>query len=114
MGTKLNPGKYDCYANAEPDEPMFVLLGRDPSAALLVRLWALIRHRNVERPDTREAEKVAEALHCANTMDDYPKTRTPLDQALVEKLLIAVTEGMNEHPEDFDHACDCVLCRSYE
>ena len=26
MGTKNNPGKFDCYANAKPDEPLFVLL----------------------------------------------------------------------------------------
>lgn len=32
MGTKNNPGAFDCYANAEPDEPMFVLLGRDKHA----------------------------------------------------------------------------------
>jgi hypothetical protein len=29
MGTKNQPGKFDtCYANADPDEPMFVLLGK--------------------------------------------------------------------------------------
>lgn len=38
MGTKNNPGRYDCYANAEPDEPMFVLLGHDRHAATLVRI----------------------------------------------------------------------------
>lgn len=38
MGTKNNPGTFDCYANAAPDEPMFVLLGRDKHAPLLVRL----------------------------------------------------------------------------
>ena len=43
MGTKNNPGKFDCYENAEPDEPMFVLLGRDPLAAHLVSLWSKIR-----------------------------------------------------------------------
>ena len=26
MGTKNNPGKWDCYANAEPDEPMIKLV----------------------------------------------------------------------------------------
>ncbi|HAW11807.1 MAG TPA: aspartate decarboxylase, partial [Chloroflexi bacterium] len=31
MGTKNNPGKFDCYDDAHPDEPMFVLLGRDPA-----------------------------------------------------------------------------------
>lgn len=43
MGTKRNPAKYDCYKAAHPDEPMFVLLGRDPLAAQLVRIWARIR-----------------------------------------------------------------------
>ena len=32
MGTKNNPGQFDCYRNAEPDEPMFVLLARDERA----------------------------------------------------------------------------------
>lgn len=37
MGTKNRPGTFDCYAAAGPDEPLFVLLGRDPVAPLLVR-----------------------------------------------------------------------------
>ena len=40
MGTKNNPGEFDCYENAEPDEPIFVLSARDPSAPLIVRQWA--------------------------------------------------------------------------
>jgi hypothetical protein len=40
MGTKNNPGTYDCYDKAEPDEPMFVLLARDPTASTFVRAWA--------------------------------------------------------------------------
>ena len=60
MGTKNDPGAYDCYASAEPDEPMFVLLGRDPSASLLVALWATIRERMGEDP-----VKVQEARDCA-------------------------------------------------
>jgi hypothetical protein len=43
MGSKNNPSSFDCYAAAKPDEPMFVLLGRDPMAGALVRLWALMR-----------------------------------------------------------------------
>lgn len=66
MSTKNNPGKYDCYANAAPDEPMFVLLGRDPSAAILVRLWATIREMQGE-----DADKVAEARLCADAMTTY-------------------------------------------
>ena len=63
MGTKNRPGTFDCYANADPDEPMFILLGRDPSAADLVDRWA----------DWREATrgpspKVLEARSCAAAM----------------------------------------------
>ena len=43
MGTKNNPGDFDCYTNAEPDEPMFILLARDPLAPFLVALWVYFR-----------------------------------------------------------------------
>jgi len=64
MGTKNKPGDFDCYANAHPDEPMFVLLGRDPLAGLLVRLWAEARSA---LGGTSE-EKLAEAYRCADAM----------------------------------------------
>lgn len=66
MGTKNKPGAYDCYAHADPDEPMFVLLARNPSASLLVGLWALIRERTGEDP-----EKVEEARACADAMEKW-------------------------------------------
>lgn len=66
MGTKNNPGSYDCYANAEPDEPIFVLLGRDASAWALVQLWADLREHMGESP-----EKVAEARSCAEKMLEW-------------------------------------------
>lgn len=43
MGTKNKPGKFDCYAKADPDEPMFVLLGRDATASETVRYWIHLR-----------------------------------------------------------------------
>ncbi len=64
MSTKNNPNlNYDCYAKAEPDEPMFILLGRDPLANLLVALWADARERMGEDP-----QKIKEALNCAEDM----------------------------------------------
>lgn len=63
MGTKNNPGQFDCYANAGPDEPMFILLGRDPMAPSLVRMWAQAREADGELPD-----KVEEAQVCAEAM----------------------------------------------
>lgn len=66
MGTKNNPGAFDCYANADPDEPMFVLLGRDPMAPSLVRAWAEMR-RNAGEPQA----KVDEAHECADAMGQW-------------------------------------------
>lgn len=75
MGTKNNPGAYDCYANADPDEPMFVLLGRDPMAGDLVRAWAQWRRGRGEEP-----AKIAEALACADSLDAWARKlgKTPL------------------------------------
>jgi len=70
MGTKNKPGAYDCYAAAHPDEPMFVLLGRDPSAAALVRLWCSLRDE-VKPLDARNVEKIIEAMACASAMEAW-------------------------------------------
>ena len=70
MGTKNNPGKFDCYANAEPDEPMFVLLGRDCIGGAAVRLWAQVRRALGE-----SSEKVQEALVCADAMDAWARSK---------------------------------------
>jgi hypothetical protein len=66
LGSRNNPGKWDCHANAHPDEPMFVLLGRDPSASLLVRLWAEVRAKQGEDP-----AMVQEARDCADAMEAW-------------------------------------------
>lgn len=70
MGTKNDPGEFDCYDNAEPDEPMFVLLARDPLAPILVELWASLRADDGVRthPSAPAPAKVAEARHCAASM----------------------------------------------
>lgn len=61
MGTKNNPGKFDCYSRLDPDEPHFVLMGRDPAAPIMIMFWADIRSRMGE-----EQEKIEEALECAD------------------------------------------------
>jgi len=66
MGTKNNPGAFDCYANAEPDEPMFVLLGRDKHAPTLVWLWATLREL-----DGEDLAKVQEARECCAKMMEW-------------------------------------------
>ena len=74
MGTKINPGKWDCYAKALPDEPLFVLLGRDPFAAECVRYWCSLRSGArpiVYPPPDLDNLKVAEADACADAMEAY-------------------------------------------
>lgn len=66
MGTKNNPGEFDCYAAAEPDEEMFVLLARDVRAPSLVRVWAEMSRLKGTNP-----RKIAEAESCADKMDAW-------------------------------------------
>jgi hypothetical protein len=66
MGTKNNPGAFDCYAAADPDEPMFVLLGRDRHAPALLWLWCTLRELDQEDP-----AKVAEARVCSIEMTKW-------------------------------------------
>jgi hypothetical protein len=73
MSTKNNPGAWDCYAKAHPDEPMFVLLARDPLAPDLVREWA--RRRSMRHED--DITKIAEALCCADEMAEWRLANPP-------------------------------------
>lgn len=70
MGTKNKPGDFDCYGNAEPDEPMFILLARDPAAPELVETWADRRLAMINDGLKPESDKamITEARQCAETM----------------------------------------------
>lgn len=67
MGTKLNPGRFDCYAAALPDEPMFVLNARDPDMPEVIRYWITLRQARIGRGEkpTEDLEVVQEAAQCA-------------------------------------------------
>lgn len=85
MATKAHPGNFDCHANAEPHEPLFILLARDPLAAPLVAMWAAARtgdyasldelqERLIDAAETKapaDFEKLHDAWHCAHAMDAY-------------------------------------------
>ena len=117
MATKNNPGAFDCYYNAHPDEPMFVLLGRDRHAAGLVRLWALLRHREWERGGNVDCDKIEEALKCADAMDAWVQSlgKNPVENdAVFDPLFLAATDDMTEHPEGFDRTCNCDECCTYQ
>jgi hypothetical protein len=87
MGTKNNPGKYDCYAAAEPDEPLFVLRATDPLAPNTIRGWAMNRCHQIAsgvRPNTPEQwEKIAEAFSCATNMETWRAVKFPAPQGII-------------------------------
>lgn len=66
MSTKSNPGSFNCYDRAEPDEPLFTLLGRDPAASFAVALWVRVRTMMFGG-----SEQVAEAAGCSEQMRDW-------------------------------------------
>jgi hypothetical protein len=70
MGSKNEPGDFDCYGNALPDEPMFILLARDPHAPALVSEWAKRREDDIDMGKRPEADRamVREARTCAGNM----------------------------------------------
>lgn len=92
MGTKNNPGLHDCYAKAAPDEPIFTLRAKDPSAPYLVMMWeasrrgdiatvsnaamAMMMNKDVIRlfasPEA-DVDKFRKALSCADQMRDWRK-----------------------------------------
>ena len=71
MGTKNEPGQYDCYGNAADDEPIFTLRAKDPIAPDLIRMWA-VEYRRTKRPWTEKCDaKYAEAMLCAERMERW-------------------------------------------
>ena len=85
MGTKLKPGKFDCYANAADDEPLFVLRAKDPLAPDVVRYWTekyqlqkQIANSVGSGPEPLTAsqhEKYLEALACADAMEEWKEAK---------------------------------------
>jgi hypothetical protein len=88
MGSKNQPGEFDCYGNALPDEPMFILLARDPLGPEIVEQWAL-RRVNLISEGLKPASDMAmveEARECAANMrawrvENNGLWRSPQDNA---------------------------------
>ncbi len=76
MGTKNKPGEFDCYKNAEPDEPMFVLLGRDPTASMVVAFWRILKMEMVKQGTSKSSqEKLEEAHVCSIALADWARLK---------------------------------------
>lgn len=90
MGTKQNPGQFDCYNAAEPDEPMFVLLARDETAGALVTLWAALRIG-----DSATADECMRTLkHIAAPYAAQPDLAKAMEAS---ECAAAMTEWISEH-----------------
>ncbi len=63
MGSRNEPGAFDCYNDADDDEQRFTLLGRDPMAPLVLDAWIKLR-----RAAGDSEEKLAEAMKCKRKM----------------------------------------------
>lgn len=87
MGTKLNPAPSDCYAKAEPDEPLFVLLARDKHAPALVWMWAVLRELDGEDPQV-----VIEARECVAEMMAWAHGRGRKSVGVAQSVLAGVME----------------------
>jgi hypothetical protein len=77
MGTKRNPGKFDCHAKADPDTELFTLVSTDELMPHLIRYWVWLKLRKGERwnegenmaevrQGAKHNEKLEEALACAD------------------------------------------------
>lgn len=101
MGTKNHPGDFDCYENAEPDEPMFVLLARDRHASDVVREW--VAWRAIE--GRTDQAKLDEAMRCAAAMDAWRERREGTDDVEID--CPANTEGTPNTVLIHAHTCAC-------
>lgn len=70
MGTKENPGRFDCFGKALPDEPVFTLLGRDVQAPGIILIWATEREVGIAegRFPASDMAMVVEARELAHRM----------------------------------------------
>jgi hypothetical protein len=79
MGTKARPGLFDALKKAQPEEPYFVLLARDPAAVWRVLDWVSVRLdlvRYGKRP-MAELPQLVEALDCAAEMVAWQVAHRP-------------------------------------
>ena len=89
MGTKNNPGPYDCYAKLEADEPYFVLRGKDPIGWLIVKLWVRIRTTIALGAGSLPEEYSAK-------LDEASATAEKMKQWAIGKGTLSTTEKMKQ------------------
>lgn len=71
MPSKQNPGVFDCYKAALPDEPIFVILGRDLAGPATLERWALERTKLGLTASQDDRDRIAAALDEAKEMQEW-------------------------------------------
>lgn len=116
MGTKANPGKYDCYAAAGDDEPIFVLRAKDLHAAQIVRTWAQMRLAAVahgQKPD-EDMAAIREAHAVADDMDRWRWNATASEEQKAQLTLSPEKPHWNkEATEEEKEAARALLREKY-
>lgn len=94
--TKHAPGKFDCYTAAHPNEPLFVLLGRDPLAPFVVAVWAKLREMTRGR-----SEKVESATTCLRAMGAWRRACPTPETIDEDGSALSSFEALVKAPFDF-------------
>lgn len=69
--TKTHPGSFRCWEAALPDEPVFVILGRDPAAPATLEFWAHERVRQDKTHTPDDKSRIAAAIDEAKDMAEW-------------------------------------------
>lgn len=79
MAVDIDAGNHDCLAKRLKGEPMFIILGRDPDAGNIVRMWAQRREAAGDPNHARDVFALADEMDAwpglpltAPSADDYP------------------------------------------
>lgn len=110
MAVKGADNVYDCAAKAEDGEPYFTLLARDPLAAMLVRLWAML----AELLGLHPKAKIEDAESVAEQMEAWRMARGDFDEpspTALERRLATALLGQ-EYIEWFVDGARCMQCHS--
>lgn len=71
MSTKSTPGSFRCYEAALPDEPMFVILGRDPAGPATLLFWAQERINQGKTKQIDDNARIGAAVRESEEMREW-------------------------------------------
>ena len=106
MPSKQNPGVYDCYKAALPDEPVFTILGRDLAGPATLEFWASQRIKLGKTVEDDDKDRIRVAFDDAKEMQEW---RDKMLDASVDGIppwrlpVHFIGEAEEPHPDLPDH-----------